>query len=288
MLGAPTRPGSEFSWIHAVFTGSPHALPTWAAFVIVSLILSAQREAMATAKLLEQAKSNLDLAVGAAQVAIWNWDTDAQSGMVSGSSEAVLGIPSATKIDETALARFVAPTDIRFLVKSLQRAATNGGRAEVKFRTFEPSGQVKWVHCISAAENLNSKSLNGIFLDVPERKNAEVQLEMARVEVGEAQLRSLRYQVNPHFLFNTLSSIATLIIDGEPTQAEEMVLKLAAFYRSSLQRDPLQKITLRDEIALQKLYLSIEKVRFPDELEVTFDIPQDWKTLWFRRSCCNR
>jgi two-component system, LytTR family, sensor kinase len=90
-----------------------------------------------------------------------------------------------------------------------------------------------------------------------------------------AQVRALRYQVNPHFLFNTLNSLSSLIIGGRAEEAESMVLKLSNFFRQSLTLDATADISLAEEVALQRLYLDIEKVRFPRRLKADFDIPED-------------
>ena len=90
-----------------------------------------------------------------------------------------------------------------------------------------------------------------------------------------AQVRALRYQVNPHFLFNTLNSLSSLVMSGRPEEAESMILKLSTFFRSSLSLDPLADVTLAEEIALQSLYLDIERVRFPKRLKVEIDVPHN-------------
>lgn len=90
-----------------------------------------------------------------------------------------------------------------------------------------------------------------------------------------AQVRALRYQVNPHFLFNTLNSLSSLILSGRPDEAETMILKLSRFFRSSLSLDPAADVTLAEEIALQRLYLDIERVRFPRRLKVEIDVPPE-------------
>ncbi len=90
-----------------------------------------------------------------------------------------------------------------------------------------------------------------------------------------AQVRALRYQVNPHFLFNTLNSLSSLVMSGRPAEAETMILKLSTFLRSSLSLDPSADVTLAEEIALQSLYLDIERVRFPKRLKVEIDVPPD-------------
>jgi len=93
-----------------------------------------------------------------------------------------------------------------------------------------------------------------------------------------AQVRALRYQVNPHFLFNTLNSLSSLVMSGRPEEAEEMILKLSTFFRSSLSLDPSADVTLAEEIALQRLYLDIERVRFPRRLKVEIDVPRELET----------
>ena len=89
-----------------------------------------------------------------------------------------------------------------------------------------------------------------------------------------AELRSLRYQVNPHFLFNTLNSLSALVMVGRVDEAERMIQSIARFYRHSLAADPTADLPLADEIALQRHYLDIEAVRFPERLIVEFDIPK--------------
>jgi len=88
----------------------------------------------------------------------------------------------------------------------------------------------------------------------------------------EAQLKMLRYQLNPHFLFNTLNAISTLILEKNTELANRMVTKLSSFLRYSLDNDPMQKITLDQELQALQLYLDIEKVRFEERLALKVDI----------------
>jgi LytS/YehU family sensor histidine kinase len=90
-----------------------------------------------------------------------------------------------------------------------------------------------------------------------------------------AELRSLRYQVNPHFLFNTLNSLSALVLTGKNEAAERMIHMISTFYRRSLANDPTSDVPLADEIALQKLYLDIEAVRFPLRLVAEYAIPSE-------------
>ena len=108
-----------------------------------------------------------------------------------------------------------------------------------------------------------------------EAHGAERRATEAESAARAAQVRALRYQVNPHFLFNTLNSLSSLIIGGRAEEAESMVLKLSTFFRSSLTLDATADISLAEEIALQRLYLEIEKVRFPRRLKAEFDIPAE-------------
>ncbi|HEV2080556.1 MAG TPA: histidine kinase [Allosphingosinicella sp.] len=89
-----------------------------------------------------------------------------------------------------------------------------------------------------------------------------------------AHLRALRYQVNPHFLFNTLNSLSSLIMARRDEEAERMIMNLSNFFRATLATDPTADVSLSEEIALQRLYLDIEKARFPNRLQVEVDIPE--------------
>ena len=100
-------------------------------------------------------------------------------------------------------------------------------------------------------------------------------LAASRAAAQRAQLRALRYQINPHFLFNTLNSLSSLILDRHNDAAEAMVLKLSDFFRASLASDPSDDISLAREIALQQLYLDIEQVRYGAKMAVVVDIPAE-------------
>ena len=88
----------------------------------------------------------------------------------------------------------------------------------------------------------------------------------------EAQLKMLRYQLNPHFMFNTLNAISTLVLENQTELANRMVTRMSSFLRYSLDNDPMQKIMLDQEIAALQQYLDIEKVRFEERLGLELDI----------------
>ncbi|MDP7593805.1 MAG: histidine kinase [Litorilituus sp.] len=96
----------------------------------------------------------------------------------------------------------------------------------------------------------------------------------ANTVAHQAQLKMLRYQLNPHFLFNTLNAISTLILLKENVTANSMVTKLSDFLRYSLEKDPMKKVTLNDEIQALELYLAIEKVRFEERLQIDVNISE--------------
>ena len=91
----------------------------------------------------------------------------------------------------------------------------------------------------------------------------------------EAQLKMLRYQLNPHFLFNTLNAISTLILEQATDDANRMVTRLSSFLRHSLDNDPMKMVTLKQELATLRLYLDIEKVRFEERLVLELDIEDE-------------
>lgn len=88
----------------------------------------------------------------------------------------------------------------------------------------------------------------------------------------QAQLKMLRYQLNPHFLFNTLNAISTLVLEKSEEDANKMLTKLSSFLRFTLVNQPTQRIPLDQELHALGLYLDIEKVRFSDRLNVEFEI----------------
>ncbi|MGH8132417.1 MAG: sensor histidine kinase, partial [Steroidobacteraceae bacterium] len=90
----------------------------------------------------------------------------------------------------------------------------------------------------------------------------------------EAQLKMLRYQLNPHFLFNTLNAISTLVLDNQNRKANHAVTRLSEFLRYTLDQDPMKKVTLRQEIEALDLYLGTERLRFGERLRLEYAIEE--------------
>lgn len=99
------------------------------------------------------------------------------------------------------------------------------------------------------------------------------QLQLARSEAlaNDAQLRALRYQLQPHFLFNTLNTVSALILDNRGSDARRMVARLGDLLRSVIEAPDTHLVALADELQVVEQYLAIEKVRFGERLKVTID-----------------
>ena len=107
------------------------------------------------------------------------------------------------------------------------------------------------------------------YLLVEEQRDQLLRLES---HASSAQLAMLRYQLNPHFLFNTLNSISTLVLLKQTERANAMLSRLSSFLRYTLVSEPEGEVTVAQEIETLKLYLDIEKMRFEERLRTSFDI----------------
>jgi hypothetical protein len=125
-----------------------------------------------------------------------------------------------------------------------------------------------WTWFFMAWAGLYLALMYGFDVNEEQRRSAELR-ERAHI----AQLRALHSQINPHFLFNSLNSVSALILDKDSEKADEMVMKLAQFLRLGLAADPTLNIPLELELELQRTYLEIEQLRFPD-LQVEFSIDE--------------
>jgi biotin transporter BioY len=116
---------------------------------------------------------------------------------------------------------------------------------------------------------------SGLYFGIKYYQQLQDQTEQtlkATATAHQAQLKMLRYQLNPHFLFNTLNAISTLILDGANETANLAVSRLSDFLRYTLDNDPMKRVTLGSELGAIDLYLQIEKVRFGDRLIIEKDI----------------
>ena len=118
---------------------------------------------------------------------------------------------------------------------------------------------------------------SGLYFGIRYYQQLQEQTEAtlkATAAAHQAQLKMLRYQLNPHFLFNTLNAISTLILDGANDTANKAVSRLSDFLRYTLDNDPMSRVTLGSELKALDLYLEIEKVRFGSRLIIEKDVEQ--------------
>lgn len=108
-----------------------------------------------------------------------------------------------------------------------------------------------------------------------QKEQKELQLQNL---LKQAELEMLKFQINPHFLFNSLNSISSLTISS-PGQAREMVVKLADFFRASLGKNKGELHALKDELAQMNLYLEIEKIRFGERLRIETETDEECLVL---------
>jgi two-component system, LytTR family, sensor kinase len=113
----------------------------------------------------------------------------------------------------------------------------------------------------------------GIKYYESQRKQEQAMMKAVAL-AQEAQLKMLRYQLNPHFLFNTLNAISTLILDNQNRKANHAVARLSEFLRYTLDQDPMKKVTLRQEIEALDLYLGTERLRFGERLRLEYAIEE--------------
>ncbi len=131
------------------------------------------------------------------------------------------------------------------------------------------SPQLPLVFGIGVLLYLLAVALHYVLLSLESSKEAESREQEARTLAREAELKALKAQINPHFLFNSLHSISALAtVDG--ARAREMCIKLSDFLRSTLSLGEKQSISLKEELALAKAYLDVEQVRFGARLQTDF------------------
>jgi two-component system LytT family sensor kinase len=105
-------------------------------------------------------------------------------------------------------------------------------------------------------------------------RERELQAQQLQARLTDAQLRALRAQLNPHFLFNTLNAVTTLL-HRDPHRADAMLTRLGELLRLTLRADPEHEIPLTEEVALLERYLDIMRMRFPDRVTVRTSVHAD-------------
>lgn len=152
------------------------------------------------------------------------------------------------------------------------------------FITLKLSTPLTWDLWVRNAPRLLQKSAGvimivwvwgALYLALTFALSARAQAERARraeALADQASLQMLRYQLNPHFLFNTLTSLSALVADKRTDEADQLIDRLSAFLRRSLETDANALTPLAEELALERDYLAIEQVRFGERLRVEVDV----------------
>lgn len=105
-----------------------------------------------------------------------------------------------------------------------------------------------------------------------ERRERETELDQAQLQVQSSQLEALRYQINPHFLFNTLNSIDVSVLNDDKETAHNMISHLSQLLRHNLERGEQTKIPLEQELKINADFIEIEKIRFKDGISISQQI----------------
>jgi len=117
-----------------------------------------------------------------------------------------------------------------------------------------------------------------LYFAIPAYRDLRSERERARraeLLAQQARLAALRLQLNPHFLFNALNAVSTLVADGRGEEANRMLGRLADFLRVNLDRGDASEVRLEEEIDFARQYLEIERVRFGDRLRIGFSVPPE-------------
>jgi signal transduction histidine kinase len=160
-------------------------------------------------------------------------------------------------------------------LSELEREEFLNFRRQLDFGSFSPNVPLVEVAFTRYFMMLAWCALYLAMLTGEKARAAERREQEFKSAAEAAELRSLRYQVNPHFLFNTLNSLSALVLTGKTERAEQMIQTISRFYRHSLVDDPTSDVLLEEEFDLQRLYLNIEMVRFPERLRCVFDLPEE-------------
>jgi hypothetical protein len=149
--------------------------------------------------------------------------------------------------------------------------------AEVALRMAHDRTPVSW--SLVAAQAFESTIVliawSALYFGIKHYETAEIQrgrASEAEATAREAQLQILRYQLQPHFLFNTLNAISSLVVMKQPETATLVIAKLAGLLRTTLNLPEAHTVTLGEELALMEEYLSIEQNRFGSRLRVSLDV----------------
>lgn len=151
------------------------------------------------------------------------------------------------------------------------------------FTTFYEQRPGAWMHLETMAWNFAylmwmMSTWSALFVGTAaalQVRQRDAQLAAAREAAQLAQLMALRMQVNPHFLFNSLSTLSGMVAGGAHRESLRLILNLSQFLRQTLTRAPFDGVPLSEELGMLRQYLDIESARFSDRLEINYEVPAD-------------
>lgn len=151
------------------------------------------------------------------------------------------------------------------------------------FTTFYEDHPGAWMHLETMSWNLAYlmwmfSTWSALYVGtvaILQVRRRETQLAAAREAAQEAQMMVLRMQINPHFLFNSLNTLAGMVALGSSRQSSQLIENLAQLLRQTLAHAPFDGVPLSEELGVVRRYLDIESARFPDRLMVHYDVPPD-------------
>jgi signal transduction histidine kinase len=155
--------------------------------------------------------------------------------------------------------------EIHTLIVEMYSRAQNGGRLEL---VAIPVGTLMYDGFVLLAWSLLYFAIN----DWTELRQQRERTAKAESMAQAARLRALQSQLQPHFLFNTLNAISTLVVEGQNSDAARMIARLSDFLRLTLETSSTPEISLAEELEFVRRYLDIEQVRFGSRLRVTIDV----------------
>ncbi|MEL7538537.1 MAG: histidine kinase [Pseudomonadota bacterium] len=176
--------------------------------------------------------------------------------------------------DKAPALRLIGSLTICFLLALIWRICINVLFVEWEYTDWKPQHWIEYSYAVLTSFWLLA-CWSALYYGIKYYQQYEDQMRKtlaATAAAHQAQLKMLRYQLNPHFLFNTLNAISTLILDRSNETANSTVTRLSDFLRYTLDNDPNSRVTLRKELESIDLYLDIEKVRFQDRLVLEREI----------------
>ncbi|MDZ4743393.1 MAG: PAS domain-containing protein [Verrucomicrobiota bacterium] len=218
---------------------------------------------------IRQSEEQLSLATEAARIGIWDWNISTDECYFSGQLKALIGhsegeFPHSMEY----FYEQIHPADRLVLAQHLEENFAKKKPFRVEVRIKDKKGEYEWFVLRGEAQRDPHGipvRMIGTCINISQRKKAE------DILAREAQLTSLRYQINPHFLFNTLNSIRAFI-PNDNKEARSMISNLSEYLRYSLRDGNQPFVKLKQEITALTKYLEIEKIRFSDDLSVEMNI----------------